>query len=164
MVSVYEPATQSICAVDEHGAIVEALRARDVARAIEVSREHFLHVESRLHLDDDAAPVSEDLTAVFAAVKPKPRKHWMLRCARNDGDGPLAPSRQHLHPAERRHPSLPQHHDLRRELAQFGDVVADIDHGDIGLVPQPHQIRQNLELAGFVERAERLVEQQQARL
>src|SRR5450432_3107551 len=31
MVSVYEPATQSICAVDEHGAIVEALRAKDVA-------------------------------------------------------------------------------------------------------------------------------------
>ena len=35
MVSVYEPATQSICAVDEHGAIVDALRARDVTRAIE---------------------------------------------------------------------------------------------------------------------------------
>ena len=39
-----------------------------------VSREHFLHVESRLHLDDDAAPVGEDLTAVFGAVKPKRRK------------------------------------------------------------------------------------------
>lgn len=74
MVSVYEPATDSICAVDEHGAIVEALRARDVARAIAVSREHFLHVESRLHLDDDAAPASEDLTAVFAARRPKRRK------------------------------------------------------------------------------------------
>ena len=74
MVSVYEPATQSICAVDEHGAIVEALRARDVARAIDVSREHFLHVESRLHLDDDPAPASEDLTSVFGAMKPKRRK------------------------------------------------------------------------------------------
>jgi DNA-binding GntR family transcriptional regulator len=73
MVSVYEPATDSICAVDEHGAIVEALRARDVSRAIAVSREHFLHVESRLHLDD-VVPASEDLTAVFAAVKPKRRK------------------------------------------------------------------------------------------
>jgi hypothetical protein len=41
--------------------------------------------------------------------------------------------------------------------------VADIDHGDIGLVAQPHQIGQDLELAAFVERAERLVEQQQAR-
>jgi len=54
-------------------ALVEALRARDVARAIAVSREHFLHVESRLHLDD-AVPASEDLTAVFGTVKPKRRK------------------------------------------------------------------------------------------
>jgi DNA-binding GntR family transcriptional regulator len=64
MVSVYEPATQSICAVDEHGAIVDALRARDVARAIDVSREHFLHVEARLRLEKDAS-ASEDLAAIF---------------------------------------------------------------------------------------------------
>ena len=51
MVSVYEPASQSICAVDEHGAIVEALRARDVARAIDLSHHHFLHVEQRLRLE-----------------------------------------------------------------------------------------------------------------
>jgi DNA-binding GntR family transcriptional regulator len=64
MVSVYEPATQSICAVDEHGAIVAALRARDAARAIEVSREHFMHVESRLRLDPEA-PARLDLADVF---------------------------------------------------------------------------------------------------
>src|SRR5258708_15743595 len=64
MVSVYEPATQSICAVDEHGAIVDALRARAVARAIEVSRDHFLHVEGRLRLEKDAS-ASEDLAAIF---------------------------------------------------------------------------------------------------
>src|SRR5712671_3394190 len=64
MVSVYEPATQSICAVDEHGAIVAALRARDVMRAIELSREHFIHVESRLRLDKEAS-ASEDLAAIF---------------------------------------------------------------------------------------------------
>jgi DNA-binding GntR family transcriptional regulator len=75
MVSVYEPATESICAVTEHGAIVEALRARDAARAIHVSREHFLHVESRLRLDD-AEPAPQDLAAVFGAVKkPRRRKH-----------------------------------------------------------------------------------------
>jgi DNA-binding GntR family transcriptional regulator len=68
MVSVYEAATDSICAVDEHGAIVEALRARDTARAIEVSREHFFHVESRLRLDE-AVPVAEDLENVFASAK-----------------------------------------------------------------------------------------------
>jgi DNA-binding GntR family transcriptional regulator len=70
MVSVYEPATQSICAVDEHGAIVAALRARDVMRAIEVSRDHFTHVESRLRFDHEASALP-DLAAVFGrpAVK-----------------------------------------------------------------------------------------------
>ncbi|MBV8839721.1 MAG: GntR family transcriptional regulator [Alphaproteobacteria bacterium] len=68
MVSIYEPATESICAVNEHGAIVEALRARDAARAIAVSREHFLHVESRLRLDE-AEPTPQDLVAVFGSPK-----------------------------------------------------------------------------------------------
>lgn len=73
MVSVYEPATESICAVTEHGAIVAALRARDVARAVAVSREHFLHVESRLRLD--AAPsVTQDLAAVFGVAKKTRRR------------------------------------------------------------------------------------------
>ena len=74
MVSVYEPATDSICAVDEHGAIVDALKARDVARAIAVSREHFLHVESRLHLDDEAGAAAQDLAAVFGAIRPRRRR------------------------------------------------------------------------------------------
>jgi predicted aldo/keto reductase-like oxidoreductase len=39
-------------------------RARDVTRAITVSREHFLHVESRLRLDD-AASGEQDLATVF---------------------------------------------------------------------------------------------------
>ena len=69
MVSVYEAATDSICAVDEHGSIVAALRARDVARAVEVSRQHFLHVQSRLRLDA-APPANVDLNAVFAGVRP----------------------------------------------------------------------------------------------
>ncbi len=64
MVSVYEPAAQSICGVDEHGAIVEALRARDVTRAIELSRHHFEHVEQRLKLE--LAPgATPDLAAIF---------------------------------------------------------------------------------------------------
>jgi DNA-binding GntR family transcriptional regulator len=74
MVSVYEPAAQSICAVDEHGAIVAALRDRDLMRAIAVSREHFLHVEGRLRLDEAAASESEDLAAIFTPVKPLRRK------------------------------------------------------------------------------------------
>jgi DNA-binding GntR family transcriptional regulator len=65
MVSVYEQATQSICGVDEHRMIVEALRSRDAAQAAEVSRQHFLHVEERLRFEGEpvAAP---DLAAVFA--------------------------------------------------------------------------------------------------
>ena len=65
MVSVYEPASQSICAVDEHGAIVEALRRRDAGRAVELSRHHFLHVEQRLRIDVEPGP-RPDLRAIFA--------------------------------------------------------------------------------------------------
>src|SRR5438552_5145477 len=73
MVSVYEPATQSICAVDEHGAIVDALRARDVVRAIELSREHFIHVESRLRLDHEA-PALMELASVFGRTGVQQRR------------------------------------------------------------------------------------------
>lgn len=65
MVSVYEEAAQSICGVDEHRMIVEALRLRDAARAVEVSRHHFLHVEERLRFEGEAVVVP-DLAAVFA--------------------------------------------------------------------------------------------------
>jgi DNA-binding GntR family transcriptional regulator len=68
MVSVYEPASQSICAVDEHGAIVEALRAKDAARAIALSHHHFLHVEQRLRME----PKSEagaDLREIFGGAR-----------------------------------------------------------------------------------------------
>lgn len=68
MVSVYEPASQSICAVDEHGAIVEALRARDLARAIDLSRHHFLHVEQRLRLEPPR-DVAADLDALFGEMR-----------------------------------------------------------------------------------------------
>jgi DNA-binding GntR family transcriptional regulator len=64
MVSVYEEATQSICGVDEHRMIVEALRSRDAARAVEVSRRHFLHVEERLRFEGEAVAAA-DLAAVF---------------------------------------------------------------------------------------------------
>jgi DNA-binding GntR family transcriptional regulator len=74
MVSVYEPAAQSISAVDEHGAIVAALRDRDLMRAIAVSREHFLHVEGRLQLDETADAGGEDLGAIFTTVRPLRRK------------------------------------------------------------------------------------------
>jgi len=64
MVSVYEPASQSICAVDEHGAIVEALRAGEAARAIALSHHHFLHVEQRLRMEPQSE-ASADLKEIF---------------------------------------------------------------------------------------------------
>jgi DNA-binding GntR family transcriptional regulator len=72
MVSVYEPAAQSICGVDEHGMIVEALRSRDAARAVEVSRHHFRHVEERLRFEETPA-ATPDLAAVFGEVKLRTR-------------------------------------------------------------------------------------------
>jgi DNA-binding GntR family transcriptional regulator len=65
MVSVYEVASQSICAVDEHGAIVEALRAWDAERAIRLSHEHFLQVERRAQPHDNLTS-PDSLTSVFA--------------------------------------------------------------------------------------------------
>jgi DNA-binding GntR family transcriptional regulator len=65
MVSVYEPANQSICAVDEHAAIVDALRDWNAGRAIDVSRDHFLHVEQRLGADERKGTVSS-LEGVFS--------------------------------------------------------------------------------------------------
>ena len=48
MVSAFEPARFSLCSVDEHAAILEALKSRNVERAIALSHEHFTHIEERL--------------------------------------------------------------------------------------------------------------------
>jgi DNA-binding GntR family transcriptional regulator len=48
MVSAFEPARLSLCGVDEHVAIAEALKAGDAERAIALSDEHFRHIEHRL--------------------------------------------------------------------------------------------------------------------
>lgn len=72
MVSVYEPASESLCAVDEHAAIVAALRARDANRAIALSREHFEHVESRLNFER-TAPRKRDLENIFQRTAAPPR-------------------------------------------------------------------------------------------
>jgi len=68
IVSVYEPASQSICAADEHASIVEALRARDAAHAMTLSRQHFQHVESRLTVDG-AAKSERNLATIFGGFK-----------------------------------------------------------------------------------------------
>lgn len=48
MVSAFEPASLSLCGVDEHAAIARALKERKVERAIALSEEHFRHIEERL--------------------------------------------------------------------------------------------------------------------
>ena len=48
MVSAFEPARLSLCGVDEHAAIAEALRGRNAERAIALSNEHFTQIEHRL--------------------------------------------------------------------------------------------------------------------
>ena len=72
MVSLYEPAAQSICAVDEHRAILAALKAGDGPRAAALSREHFAHVEERLRLGRDEAPAPV-LEAIFSGDAVSPR-------------------------------------------------------------------------------------------
>jgi DNA-binding GntR family transcriptional regulator len=52
MVSLYEHSAQSVCGVDEHAAIVGALRKGDSMAAIALSLEHFEHVEHRLDLQE----------------------------------------------------------------------------------------------------------------
>ncbi|MBX3453023.1 GntR family transcriptional regulator [Ferrovibrio sp.] len=69
MVSVYEPAQSSVCAVDEHAGIVQALRQRDLATALRLSREHFTHIENRLNLEHAGGP-DADLAALFASREP----------------------------------------------------------------------------------------------
>jgi DNA-binding GntR family transcriptional regulator len=73
MVSVYEEASQSICAVDEHGAFVQALRDWDAERAVRLSREHFLQVERRLRPGDQTA-LPQSLESVFSPYATKPRR------------------------------------------------------------------------------------------
>jgi DNA-binding GntR family transcriptional regulator len=48
MVSAFEPARLSLCGVDEHAAIAEAIRSADAERAIALSDEHFKCIEHRL--------------------------------------------------------------------------------------------------------------------
>jgi DNA-binding GntR family transcriptional regulator len=68
MVSLYEPASQSVCAADEHAAIVAALRSRDAAAAIDRSRHHFRHVEQRLRIEPGVAE-PPDFAALFKPVR-----------------------------------------------------------------------------------------------
>jgi DNA-binding GntR family transcriptional regulator len=59
MVSIFEPMSDSACGVDEHAAIVRALRRKDVQGAIKLSQHHFLHVEKRLLANRPASKATD---------------------------------------------------------------------------------------------------------
>lgn len=67
MVSLYEPAQSSLCAVDEHGAVVDALRHRDLPEALRLSREHYDHIEQRLDLEQTTVR-HQDFATIFRPV------------------------------------------------------------------------------------------------
>src|SRR6185295_14410231 len=56
------------------------------------------------------------------------------------------------------------HHDLARQEHGLGDRVGDEDHCLAGLLPQPQQLLVEVVAGDLVERAKRLVHQQQLRL
>lgn len=82
MVSAFEPARHSLCAVDEHAAIAEALRSNDVERAVALSGEHFAHIEHRLaqgiverselSIEDALAPRRPEVGRARQAASRKP--------------------------------------------------------------------------------------------
>ena len=80
MVSAFEPARLSLCSVDEHAAIAEALKARNVERAIALSNEHFTHIEDRLaqgiveRRERRIEDALEPLVPVFRGVSRKGRQ------------------------------------------------------------------------------------------
>ena len=68
------------------------------------------------------------------------------------------------HRPDRRDLAVGQDHDGGREPRHLGDGMADIDDRHADLVAQPLDVGQDLGLALLVERGERLVHQQQARV
>jgi DNA-binding GntR family transcriptional regulator len=67
MVSVYESPMDSICGVNEHASIVEALRKHDTSEALRLSAEHFRHVEQRLRLKPPGTR-KIDVAELFSSV------------------------------------------------------------------------------------------------
>ncbi|MFY0664493.1 MAG: GntR family transcriptional regulator [Natronospirillum sp.] len=66
-VALYDRGQSSHCSFDEHGALVNAIEARDTEQAVTLMMHHLDHIQDKL----DFAPVgqAEDLKAVFANVK-----------------------------------------------------------------------------------------------
>lgn len=63
MIFLYDAPTSSSCRADEHSQIVEAIAARDAARAERLMLEHLDHIENGMNLEGKTEEV--DLEAIF---------------------------------------------------------------------------------------------------
>ncbi len=64
IIALYESSNGSRCAVDEHGRLLDAIEAGDVATSVKLMSEHLDHVESRLDFNQDKS--IPNLHQVFA--------------------------------------------------------------------------------------------------
>ena len=92
MVSAFEPARLSLCGVDEHAAIAEALRARSVERAIALSNEHFSQIEHRL----TQGIVERRDRSIEDVLRPSVAMTGADKKGRQKAGAPRRASRQHL--------------------------------------------------------------------
>src|SRR6516165_2008455 len=69
-----------------------------------------------------------------------------------------------LESAGRRDAPVLETHHMCSDLAHFRGDMADINHRNVSLITQAHEIRQDFSLVTGIERGERLVEQQKPRL
>ncbi|QHF02684.1 MULTISPECIES: GntR family transcriptional regulator [Pseudomonas syringae group] len=64
IIAQYETGDRTHCSYDEHSQLIDAIEARDAARAVELMMHHMDHIDSKLNLDEDV--ISDDLQAVFS--------------------------------------------------------------------------------------------------
>ena len=72
IIAQYETGNRTHCSYDEHMELIDAIEARDAARAIQLMMHHMDHIDAKLNLDEDTA--SADLHAVFAHLLPRAGK------------------------------------------------------------------------------------------
>ena len=66
IIAQYEVGNSTPCVLDEHSRLLDAIEAKDVAKACQLMQEHLKHIESKLNLDGET--VSSDLHVVFSSV------------------------------------------------------------------------------------------------
>ena len=64
---LYQSRRDAACSSDEHREFIEAARAGDAERAVELMVGHLSHVEGALHFDEVPAPAGKDLVTALLA-------------------------------------------------------------------------------------------------